>query len=122
MAPDWLQRGAVRAEAMIAEGCLITELVNGPDCPAVSLALARVPEGVRTRRHALDGIAERYVVRAGRGLMEVDGATAAIGPGDVVTIPPGAAQCVTATEGWLEFYCLCTPRFTEAAYRDLEGA
>lgn len=121
MDPDWLRRGAVGAEAAIDEGCLITELVNGPDCPGVSLALARVPPGVRTRRHALRGITERYVVRAGAGRMEIDGRVAAIGPGDVVVVPPDAVQCVTATEGWLEFYCLCTPRFTPEAYRDREA-
>jgi mannose-6-phosphate isomerase-like protein (cupin superfamily) len=106
---------------MIGEGCLITELVNAADCPDVSLALARVPPGVKTRLHALDGVAERYVVRAGRGRAEIGGETAEVSPGDIVAIAPGVSQRITALGGdWLEFYCLCQPRFTPQCYRDLE--
>jgi hypothetical protein len=45
MDPDWLRRGAPPREALIDEGCLITELVNGEHCPGVSLALARCRQG-----------------------------------------------------------------------------
>jgi mannose-6-phosphate isomerase-like protein (cupin superfamily) len=121
MDPDWLRRGAVGPEAAIDEGCLITEIVNAADCPAASLALARLPAGTRTRLHRLVGVEERYVIRCGRGRAEIAGAVADLGPGDIAVIPPGAPQRIEALGAEdLEFYCLCTPRFTPEAYEDLE--
>jgi mannose-6-phosphate isomerase-like protein (cupin superfamily) len=120
MDPDWLRRGAVAAEFLIEEGCFITEYLNEEACPAASVALARVPEGVRTRLHALQDITERHVVLSGRGLMEVAGEAAEIGPGDTVVVAPGIPQRVTALESALVFLCICMPRFRDAAYRDLE--
>jgi mannose-6-phosphate isomerase-like protein (cupin superfamily) len=41
--------------------------------------------------------------------------------GDVVVIPPLTSQKVTNTGTTdLVFYCVCTPRFTEQCYVDLE--
>ena len=77
--------------------------------------------GVTTRLHAVRGTVERYVVLSGAGLVEVDGVTAMVGPGDRVLIPAGAAQRVANTGSVdLTFYCLCTPRFRQEAYVDLE--
>lgn len=119
---DWLLRGAVGPETPIDEGCLITEYLNRAECENVSVALARVPAGTRTRLHALDGITERYVILSGTGIAEVAGESAAVAAGDIAVIPPGAAQRVAADPGSdLSFLCICTPRFRPAAYRDLEG-
>lgn len=103
------------------ERCFITELHNCDASPEVSLAVARVEPGVTTQLHRLEGVTERYVVRRGEGLLEVDGAQQAMKAGDQFVIPPGAAQRIANTgAGDLEFYCLCTPRFFPDSYRNLE--
>lgn len=103
------------------ERCWITELHNSEASPEASLAIARVEPGVTTQLHALDGICERYIVRKGEGVLEVDGAMQPMKPGDQFVIPAGASQRIANTgAGDLEFYCLCTPRFFPASYRNLE--
>jgi mannose-6-phosphate isomerase-like protein (cupin superfamily) len=105
------------------ERCYITELHNSDVSPDASLALARVEAGVTTQLHRLDGVCERYIVRKGEGLLEVDGAKQKLGVGDQFAIPAGAAQRIENTGGGdLEFYCLCTPRFFPASYVNLEGS
>ena len=119
--PAWLLPGPFPAEVPSDERCAITELLNHPACPGVSLARARVAPGVATRLHALRATAERYVILEGRGVVEVAGETARVGPGDRVLIPPDAAQRITNTGAAdLVFDCLCTPRFAPEAYVDLE--
>ena len=108
-------------EVWTAERCFIRELLNDPDSPDMSIAAARVPAYVTTMLHALRGIAERYVIQSGRGLVEVNGARWEVGPGDVVSIPPDAPQRIANIGGEdLEFLCVCTPRFRPETYRDLE--
>jgi mannose-6-phosphate isomerase-like protein (cupin superfamily) len=109
------------AEYWLGEGCFVNELSNTPGDPEVSIARARVPPGATTRWHRLAGTAERYVVVAGRGRVEVgELAPALIGPGDVVLIPPGCRQRVANVgETDLVFLAICTPRFAPAAYEDL---
>ena len=110
--PPWLLPGPFPAEFATGERCAITEILNDPACPEVSLARARVAPGVTTRLHAVAGTVERYVIVAGRGVVEVAGETAAVGPGDRVLIPAGAAQRIGNTgESDLVFDCVCTPRF-----------
>ena len=75
--PPWLLPGPYPPEFATDERCAITELLNDPACPEVSLALARVAPGVTTRLHAVEGTAERYVILAGSGVVEVGGASAA---------------------------------------------
>lgn len=104
------------------ERCFITELHNCDASPEVSLAVARVEPGVTTQLHALDGGVERYIVRRGEGLLEVDGARQPMKAGDQFVIPAGASQRITNTgPSDLEFYCLCTPRFFPVSYRNLEA-
>jgi len=111
------------AEFATAERCYINELSNSGDDEAASIARARVPPGVTTRWHRLDGIAERYVVVEGRGSVEVGDVPAReVAPGDVVLIPPGCRQRITNTGGAdLVFLAICTPRFRAEAYVDLEA-
>lgn len=106
------------------ERCHIKELSNSAADAELSVALARVEPGVTTRWHRLRATAERYVIVAGRGRVEVgDSAPAAVGPNDVVLIPPGCRQRITNT-GTIDlvFLALCTPRFAPAAYEDMEPA
>lgn len=109
-------------EFYISEGCFITELSNTPDDPAVSIARARVPQGVTTRWHRVKDTAERYVVLEGKGRVEVGSlAPQEVGPGDVVLIPPSVRQRIANVgQGDLIFLAICTPRFVQEAYEDIE--
>jgi mannose-6-phosphate isomerase-like protein (cupin superfamily) len=104
------------------ERCSINELSNDAADPDVSIARARVLPGVTTRWHRVRGIAERYVILEGRGVVEVGGLPATeVGPGDVVRIPAGERQRIrNAGEGDLVFLAICTPRFVPDAYEDVE--
>ena len=110
------------AETYIKEGCHILELSNSRNDPALSIARARVEPGVTTRLHRLVDTAERYVILQGRGLVELGGQPpAAVGPGDVALIPPGCPQRISNTgDEDLVFLAICSPRFRESAYEDLE--
>ena len=105
-----------------SELCSINELSNDAADPDVSIARARVLPGVTTRWHRVRGIAERYVILEGRGVVEVGGLAATeVGPGDVVRIPAGERQRIrNAGEGDLVFLAICTPRFVADAYEDAE--
>ncbi len=121
MTADFLLRSARGAPFDTAERCRIVEILNDPACPEASLAEATVAPGTVTALHALDGIAERYIIVQGEGRAEVAGVVAAVRPGDVVLIPPGAPQRIANTgPGPLVFQCLCTPRFRQEAYTNLE--
>lgn len=112
---------AAGPECYFEEGCYITELWNAEADPALSVARARVPPGVTTRWHALEGIVERYLIEAGAGVVEVGELVQPVGSGAVVSIPPGTRQRIRNTgAGDLVFLALCTPRFRAACYRDLE--
>ncbi|MFK0276685.1 cupin domain-containing protein [Ensifer sp. NPDC090286] len=103
------------------ERCYITELHNCDASPEASLAVARVEVGVTTQLHSLTGVIERYVLRQGEGILEVDGVKQTLRVGDQAVIPAGAAQRIENTGSVdLEFYCLCTPRFFPDSYVNLE--
>lgn len=110
------------AEYFFAEGCHINELSNTEADSAVSVARARVAPGVTTRWHRLVDTTERYVLLSGQGRVEVgDLPPRAVGPGDVVLIPPGCRQRITCLgEEELVFLAICTPRFRPEAYEDME--
>lgn len=109
-------------ESETAERCAILELSNSADDPSMSIARARVGPGVTTRWHLVRDTAERYVILVGNGRVEVGGlAPHDVGPGDVVRIPPSCRQRISNTGGGdLVFLALCTPRFRQEAYEDLE--
>ncbi|WP_246237507.1 cupin domain-containing protein [Caldichromatium japonicum] len=80
-------------EQWIEEGCLIRELWNQAQDPALSIARARVESGLTTRWHRLIDTVERYLILEGTGIVEVEGLGAQrVNPGDLVYIPAGAAQ------------------------------
>lgn len=112
------------AEYDTAEMCRILELANIPDDPDCSIARARVAPGTTTRWHRLVGVAERYVIIEGRGRAEVGGLSPrAVGPGDVVLIPPGCPQRIANMgKADLVFLAICTPRFLPGCYMDVETA
>ncbi|MGC1952031.1 MAG: cupin domain-containing protein [Gammaproteobacteria bacterium] len=104
------------------EHCYITELSNTPDDPDASIARARVAPGVTTRWHRLRGTAERYYIVEGRGRVEVGNLPAQeVNAGDVVLIPPMCPQRITNIDSEdLIFLAICTPRFSNDAYEDIE--
>ena len=110
------------AEYYTPEECCIIELSNAPDDPEVSIARARVASGVTTRWHRLAATTERYVIIEGRGRVEVGSAPAQdVGIGDVVLIPPSCPQRITNTgPGDRIFLAICTPRFKQDAYEDID--
>ena len=110
------------AEYFTAERCFINELSNTPDDPGVSIARARIEEGVVTRWHRLAGTVERYVILQGRGRVEVGGlAPQEVEAGDVVLIPASCRQRIANIgSGDLVFLAVCTPRFVPGAYEDIE--
>jgi mannose-6-phosphate isomerase-like protein (cupin superfamily) len=110
------------AEFYTPERCYVTELSNEPDDPDVSIAQARVTSRVSTRWHRVIGTTERYVILAGHGRVELEGLPPHdVSPGDVVLIPASCPQRITNTaEEDLLFLAICSPRFREEAYEDLE--
>lgn len=116
-----IKRFAPHAEFRIPEGCLINELSNSADDPAVSIARARVPPGLTTRWHRVKDTVERYVILEGKGRVEVGTrAPEDVEPGDVVLIPGSVPQRITNTgDGDLVFLAICTPRFLPEAYEDI---
>ena len=117
-----IRRRNPAAEFLTPEGCFITELSNTATDPDASIAQARVPAGRTTRWHRLKDTAERYVLLAGDGEVQIGNLPPErVGPGDVVLIPPGVRQRIrNVGSADLMFLAICTPRFEQAAYEDIE--
>ncbi len=117
-------RADAGSEHATAERCAILELSNTAHDAAASVARARVGPGVTTRWHRLTGIAERYVILEGMGSVDVgDVPSTVVMPGDVVLIPPDCRQRIAnigPTD--LVFIAVCTPRFRQEAYVDVDPA
>ena len=109
-------------EFYTAEKCYITELSNTPDDPDVSIVRARVEPGVTTRRHRLKGTAERYFIISGKGIVEIGKLPSReVTAGDVVLIPPMCSQRITNIgKDDLIFLAICSPRYKQDAYEDIE--
>ncbi len=104
------------------EKCYIAELSNTPDDPDASIARAKVKSGVTTRWHRLMGTVERYYIVNGRGRVELGKLSPKeVKPGDIVLIPPMCRQRITniGSED-LVFIAICTPRFSNDVYKDIE--
>ena len=94
------------------DGSTIRSLLDLSNAPVAnqSLAEATVPAGTATQRHYHRRSEEFYYLLEGAGLMEVDGVTCRVGPGDAVLIPAGAWHQITA-ETTLRFLCCCAPPY-----------
>ena len=117
-----VQRLRDAPEFHTTERCYIREVANNAADPGLSIAQARVEPGVTTRWHRLQGITERYCILEGEGLVEVgELAPTRVGPGDVVVIPPDCRQRIRNTGAHdLRFLAICSPRYTPAAYYEIE--
>jgi mannose-6-phosphate isomerase-like protein (cupin superfamily) len=118
-----IKKQNAQAEFETQERCFITEVANDPNDPDVSIALARVEPGIMTAWHQLNGVAERYLITKGLGSVEVGNLPAtAVTVGDIIQIPPDTPQRITNTGATdLEFYAICSPRFTPACYINLDA-
>jgi mannose-6-phosphate isomerase-like protein (cupin superfamily) len=118
-----IKKQNLKKEFYTDEKCYVTELSNTPDAPDVSIARARVDPGVTTRWHRLKGIIERYFIVSGRGLAEVGKLPPQeVTAGDIVFIPPMCRQRITNIgKDDLVFLAICTPRFVQNAYEDIEN-
>lgn len=119
---ETIKRQDLGKEFHTPECCYITELSNTADDPDASIARARVLPGVTTRRHRLNGIAERYCILSGRGLVEVGKLPPQeVQAGDVVIIPSMCSQRIANIGAEdLIFLAICTPRFSDDVYEDIE--
>jgi mannose-6-phosphate isomerase-like protein (cupin superfamily) len=108
-------------EFMTPEGCAILESWNDRSDADVSIARATVAPGITTQPHRLRGVAERYVIIQGKGVVRVgDLPEQQVGPGDVVIIPAGSPQSISNTgDHDLVFYCICSPRFQQECYETI---
>ena len=113
----------LESEFYTPEGCYIIELSNTVGDEEASIARARVEPGVTTRWHRLSGTTERYVILEGNGCVEVGGLTPQdVCAGDVVIIPQSCRQRISNVGvGDLIFLAICTPRFRQELYEDIEG-
>ena len=111
-----------KKEFYFREGCFITELYNTVHDQVCSVAQARVLPGTTTRWHSLDGIIERYLILKGQGEVEIgDTPPQSVKTGDTTVIPAGVRQRIRNTgKEDLLFLAVCTPRFAEDKYTDLE--
>lgn len=77
-----------------------------------SLAEARIGVGQATTAHHHRVTEEIYYVLVGQGLMEIDGQSRTVKPGDAIAIPPGATHRLTNTgSSELRILCCCAPAY-----------
>lgn len=95
------------------DGSTIRSILDRTNAPVQqqSLAEASLPAGASTTRHYHRVSEEIYFILEGAGLMELDGETSAVGPGDAILIPAGAWHTITAGPA-LRFLCCCAPPYS----------
>lgn len=94
------------------DGSTIRSLLDKSNAPVAnqSLAEASLPAGGSTQRHYHKISEEFYYLLEGTGLMEIDGESREVGPGDAILIPTGAWHELQATTA-LRFLCCCAPPY-----------
>lgn len=113
----------LESEFYTDEGCHIVEIYNSENDENCSIARARVEPGVTTRLHRVFGTVERYVILSGEGLVEINGGEPVrVKHLDVAQIPINGSQKITNIgEESLTFLAICTPRFKQKNYEDIEN-
>ena len=113
----------ISKEYYFKEGCFIEEWHNSPEHEDMSIARVRVEGNTETRLHALTGTTERYVILSGQGMVTVGEKSWLVTVGDVVVIPAEQAQKILNQEDQdLIFFAICTPRFKEENYIEVDEA
>ncbi len=95
------------------DGSTIRSLLDRTNAPVQnqSLAEASLPAGGATQRHHHKLTEEFYFITEGTGLMEIDGETREVNPGDAILIPPHAWHQLTATTP-MKLLCCCAPPYS----------
>lgn len=92
------------------DGSTIRELHH---TAAQSLAEATLEPGQSTERHYHRVSEEIYLITGGSGVMELDGQTRRVRPGDAILIPPGAWHTIENDgDDELRLMCCCAPPYT----------
>ena len=98
------------------DGSTIRELMHTAN---QSLAEATLAPGQATQRHYHAKTEELYSMLEGGGVLEMDGETRTVDPGDTVLIRPGARHRLTAGASGARFLCCCAPPYShEDTYFD----
>jgi mannose-6-phosphate isomerase-like protein (cupin superfamily) len=94
------------------DGSTIRSLLDSSNAPVAhqSLAEATLPAGGQTQRHYHRLSEEIYYLLEGTGVMEINGESREVAPGDAILIPPGAWHQIRATSP-LRFLCCCAPPY-----------
>ena len=106
-----------------SERCTINELLNHIDDEHCSIAKASVAPGISTQLHAVKNTIERYIILEGEGEVIINHSPAeSVSYLDVITIPAGVSQKIkNCGQNDLVFLCICTPRFEQKNYQNLES-
>lgn len=96
------------------DGSTIRSILDAANAPVQkqSLAEACVPAGNATQRHYHKQSEEFYFILEGAGVMEIDGESREVKPGDAILIPPGAWHTIRASDSDLRFLCCCAPPYS----------
>jgi mannose-6-phosphate isomerase-like protein (cupin superfamily) len=110
-----IRRRDEQAPFTTKDGSTIRSLLDKSNAPVAnqSLAEATLPAGAATERHYHRESEEFYYILEGAGVMEIDGETAEVSPGDALLIPAGAWHQIQAREP-LRFLCCCAPPYAHA--------
>jgi len=97
-----------------ADGSTIRSILDHSNAPVEnqSLAEASLPIGGSTERHYHRASEEVYFILTGSGLMEIEGETREVAPGDAILIPAGAWHQITSKAEDLRFLCCCAPPYS----------
>ncbi len=108
-------------EYYFKEGCFIEEWHNQGADQDCSIAHVRVEPKQSTKLHALKNTTERYVMLSGYARVTVGDRSWEIAPKDVVVINADIAQKVeNLSDQDLKFLAICTPRFKEENYYEVQ--
>ena len=97
------------------DGSTIRSILDRTNAPVElqSLAEATLPPSGATQRHYHKVSEEFYFILEGTGLMELNGETKEVTPGDAILIPRTAWHQITANEGQtLRLLCCCAPPYS----------
>ena len=110
-------------EFLAGDHTLLRELLHPEKAPikvGYSLAHGRLEPGKRSKRHSLVST-EVYYFLSGCGLFQVGDESAAVGPGALAYVPPGAVQSLENTgTSVMEFLCLVDPAWKPEDEKVLE--
>jgi mannose-6-phosphate isomerase-like protein (cupin superfamily) len=95
------------------DGSQIRSILDRTNAPVrqQSLAEAVLKAGQATEAHYHKVSEEFYFLLEGEGVLEIDGESREVGPGDCALIPEGAWHQITAKTD-LRFLCCCAPPYS----------